>query len=108
MASGVQSLAVGIVDAQSVPAVSKVGANSRVLTAVAPVGVVGDVVSFPPPPALNPFATVTGAWTIGSTRVSAGGLPVLTQTAQSTTVMVNGSPGGPMMVLVPDLRVRAS
>jgi hypothetical protein len=107
MANGVQSLAVGIVDAQLVPAVSKVGPNSRVLTAIAPVGVVGDVVSFPPP-ASNPFATVTGTWTIGSTRVSAGGLPVITQTAQSTTVMVNGLPGGPMMVLVPDPRVRAS
>jgi hypothetical protein len=107
MANGVQSLAVGIVDAQLVPAVSKVGPNSRVLTAIAPVGVVGDVVSFPPP-APNSSATVTGTWTIGSTRVSAGGLPVITQTAQSTTVMVNGSPGGPMMVLLPDPRVRAS
>lgn len=108
MASGVQSLAVGIVDSQSVPAVSKVGPNSRVLTAAAPLGVVGDVVSFPPPPAPNPLATVTGTWIIGSSRVSAGGLPVITQTAQSTTVMVNVAPGGPMIVLVPDTRVRAS
>lgn len=108
MTTGVQSLANGIVDAKSVPALSKVGPNNRVLTAVAPVGVVGDVVTFPPPPAPDPTATVTGTWIMGSARVSAGGLPVITQTAQSTTAMVNGFPGGPMIVLVPDTRVRAS
>jgi hypothetical protein len=108
MATGIQSLAVSIVDAKSVPAVSKVGPNSRVLTATAAVGVVGDVVTFPPPPAPDPSATVTGTWIMGSARVRASGLPVITQTAQSTTVMVNGLPGGPMIVLVPDTRVRAS
>lgn len=106
MTTGVQSLANGIVDAKSVPALSKVGPNNRVLTATAPVGVVGDVVTFPPAP--DPTATVTGTWIMGSARVSAGGLSVITQTAQSTTVMVNGLPGGPMIVLVPDTRVRAS
>jgi uncharacterized Zn-binding protein involved in type VI secretion len=106
MTTGVQSLVSGIVDAKSVPALSKVGPNTRVLTATAPVGVLGDVVTFPPSPEFT--ATVTGTWIMGSARVSAGGLPVITQTAQSTTVMVNGLPGGPMIVLVPDTRVRAS
>lgn len=106
MTTGVQSLAVGIVDAKSVPAVAKVGPNSRVVTATAPVGVVGDLVTFPPAP--EPTATATGTWILGSNRVFATSLPVVTQTAASTTVMVNGSPGGPMRVQVPDTRVRAS
>ncbi|MEO9651983.1 MAG: hypothetical protein ABJ360_25470 [Roseobacter sp.] len=107
MSTGVQSLAVGVVDAKSIPAVSKVGPNTRVMTSTAPVGVVGDLVTFPPPPAPDPTATVTGLWIKGSTRVFAASMPVVTQIALSSTVMVNGLPGGPMRVQLPDARVTA-
>jgi hypothetical protein len=108
MATGVQGLAQGIVDVKSVPALSKVGPNSRVLVATAPVGVVGDVVTFPPPPAPDPSATLTGTWSLGSTRVFAASMPVITQTALSVTVLVGSpTPGGPMRVQVPDTRVTA-
>ncbi|MEM9140510.1 MAG: hypothetical protein AAGB15_11845 [Pseudomonadota bacterium] len=103
MASGVQSLAQGISDGLGVPAVAKIGPNLRALTATAPVGVVGDIVAFPGPPATP---TLLGTWTFGSTRVTATGAPVVTQTAQSTTVTIGGA-GGPMVVLMPDVRVLA-
>ncbi|MEM7667685.1 MAG: hypothetical protein AAF317_00860 [Pseudomonadota bacterium] len=106
MATGVQSLAVGIVDAKSIPAVAKVGPNARVTTQTAPVGVVGDVVTFPPPVVLGD--TVSGTWTLGSTRVLASGFQVVTQTALSVTVTnIAGVPGPPMRVQFPDFRVTA-
>lgn len=105
MATGVQSLAVGIVDAKSIPALAKVGPNARVMTQTAPVGVVGDLVTFPPSPVLGD--TLTGTWTLGSTRVLAGGFQVVTQTALSTTITNVGVPGPPMRVQLPDARVSA-
>lgn len=108
MATGVQALPVGIVDAKSIPALSKFGPNSRVSTATAPIGVVGDTVTFPPLPAPDPTATATGTWTLGSSRVFASGAPVVTTTALSVTVLINGAPGGPMRVQFPDPRVSAS
>lgn len=103
MTTGVQALAQGVTDGIAVPALVKVGPNLRAITTTAPVGVLGDIVTFPGPPATP---TLLGTWTMGSTRVTAAGAPVITQTAQSTTTTVGG-PGGPMVVLLPDIRVQA-
>jgi hypothetical protein len=100
MASGVEALAQGIADGLGVPALAKVGPNFRVQATTGPLGVIADVVSFAPP-------TGTGAWTVGAQRVTAVGLPVVTQASVGTTVMVSGNPGGPMQVTIPDSRVRA-
>jgi hypothetical protein len=107
MATGVEGKAFGIVDSLGIPALSKAGPNSRVIVSMGPVGVVGDVVTFPPPVPANPAATATGTWLVGSSRVFATNLPVITQTAVSTTIQVNTLPGGPMRVQIPDTRVVA-
>lgn len=101
MSSGVQSLAQGIVDGTAVPATAKIPANFRVTASGQPVGVLGDVVTF------NGLPTVSGTWVSGSMRVSAGMLPVINQQAQSVTVTSSGSPGGPMVLQTPDMRVKA-
>jgi uncharacterized Zn-binding protein involved in type VI secretion len=101
MATGVQSIVAGIVDATSTPATAKVPANFRVTASGLPVGVVGDVVSF------TGLPTVTGTWITGSMRVTVNGLQVINQSASSVTVLSNGSPGGPMVLQTPDTRVTA-
>lgn len=101
MATGVQSITPGIVDATSTPATAKVPANFRVTASGQPIGVVGDVISF------TGLPTVSGSWITGSLRVSISGLPVITQTASSITVLSVGSPGGPMVLQTPDTRVKA-
>lgn len=101
MTSGVQSLAQGIVDGTSSPATAKVPANFRVTASGQPVGVVGDVITF------NGTPTASGSWIIGSLRVSAGGLPVITTAHQGASVLSVGGPGGPIRVQTPDLRVKA-
>ena len=100
MASGVVGLAQGIVDGLSVPALNSIGPNFRAQVTTGPLVVVADVVSFSPP-------TATGAWTVGAQRVTAAGLPVITEMSVGTTVMVNTSAGGPMQVMMGDPRVRA-
>jgi hypothetical protein len=99
MASGVESLPSGIVDGTGVPATAKLPANFRVLASSQPVGVVGDVISFTGVP------TVTGAWLTGSFRVLASGLPVVNVSSTGTTVLANGSPGGPPRLAFPSQRV---
>lgn len=101
MAQGVQSLTQGIVDATGKPATARVPANFRVTASGQPVGVLGDVVSF------DGLPTVSGTWASGSLRVSLGGLPVIAVGATSVTVTSSGSPGGPMVVQTPDMRVSA-
>lgn len=101
MTTGVQSFAQGIVDATAKPATAKVPANFRVTASGQPVGVVGDVVTF------DALPTVSGSWITGSFRVSAGGLPVINQSASSATVLNAGVPGGPMLLQTPDMRVKA-
>lgn len=101
MSTGIQSITAGIVDATSTPATAKVPANFRVTASGQPVGVVGDVVSFTGAP------TVTGSWITGSQRVTINQLPVINQSASSTTVLSVGSPGGPMVLQTPDTRVKA-
>ena len=61
---GVQTLAAGIVDSLSVPALAVVPANFRVTASGLPIGVIGDVVQFAGSP------TLTGTWVAGSLRAS--------------------------------------
>jgi hypothetical protein len=81
--------------------------NPRVLlggqpavTQVAPHMVAG--CAFVPPSGNGPC--VTGQWVTGALRVLAGGAPVLLQDSQATCVPT----GTPLMVVVTQLRVRAS
>lgn len=101
MATGVEGLAPTIFDPISVPAVAKVGPNFRVTVATGPIGVVGDVVTFPGP------LTATGTWVSGTIRTTINGLPVITQTAVGASVTVAGPPGGPIRLGIPDMRVSA-
>lgn len=99
MASGVESMVSGIADGTGLPATAKVPANFRVLASGQPVGVVGDVITF------SGLPTVSGAWLTGSLRVQAGGLPVVHSPSTGTTVLANGSPGGPPRLQIPSFRV---
>jgi hypothetical protein len=101
MASGVESLALGIVDSTGVPALAKVGPNLRVTAPTGPLGVVGDTVSFPGP------VTASGNWVTGTLRTSINGLPVVNQTSTGVSVTTVGAPGGPIRLQVPDLRISA-
>ena len=100
MATGVQTFAPGIVDGVSVPAVSKIPANFRVMASGQPVGVVGDVITFSGAP------TATGSWVMGSFRATINGLPVINQQSTGVTVLSAGSPGGPPVLQTPDTRVK--
>ena len=102
MTSGVQAIAQGIVDSFSTPATAKVTANFRVTAAGQPIGVVGDVITF------NGLPTVSGSWVSGSLRATINGMPVINQIAQGVSVLSNGSPGGPILVQTPDMRVKVS
>lgn len=99
MASGVESMASGIVDGTSAPATAKVPANFRVMVSGQPMGVVGDVITFSGAP------TVSGTWASGSFRVQAGGMPVINQSSTGVTVLSNGAPGGPPRLQMPSTRV---
>ena len=98
--SGVYALPQGALDFIGIPAMTKVGPNMRALTATAPVGTVGETVIFPGP------VTLTGNWTLGSPRVFAANMPVVTQAtapANTTTTIVGAGP--PMVMVLPDARV---
>ncbi len=102
MSSGVQSITQGIVDGTSSPAIARVPANFRVTASGQPVGALGDVVMF------NGLPTASGSWVSGALRVSINSLPVINQTAQGVTVLSVGTPGGPMLLQMPDTRVKVS
>ena len=99
MASGVQALTAGIVDGTSQPATAKVSANFRVTASGQPIGVLGDAITF------NGLPTVSGTWLSSALRVTIGGTPAINQTSQGPTVLSVGTPGGPMTVMTPDMRV---
>lgn len=101
MTTGTETLAPTIADAAGVPAIAKVGPNTRVLAATGPLGVVGDTVTFPGTP------TATGNWVIGTLRVTAGGVPVVNQTSTGPSVTIAGVPGGPIRLAIPDTRILA-
>jgi hypothetical protein len=101
MATGTETLAQTIVDSTNVPAVAKVGPNTRVLAVTGPLGVIGDTVSFPGP------TTATGNWVLGSLRVSANNMPVINQSSTGTSITVAGPPGGPIRLAIPDTRILA-
>lgn len=70
-----------------------------VTTQVAPYTVAGCAL---PPVAGGPC--VTAQWITGATRVTAGGLPVLIQSSQSTCIPT----GTPLTIVVTQLRVQAT
>jgi hypothetical protein len=59
--------------------------------------------AFPPPPA-GTGPCITGQWLVGSTRVLAGGVPLLLQSSTGVCVPT----GTPLMVVVTQTRVVAS
>lgn len=71
-----------------------------IVTIAAPYIVAG--CAMPPPPAGN-GPCVTGQWLVGTTRVLAGGLPLVVQSSTSVCVPT----GTPMIVAVTQLRVSA-
>lgn len=104
MTGNVHTLAIGAVDAASVPAATKVSPNLRASAATGTLSTVADVLTFPG--AVPPF-TVVGNWVSPNTRVFAGGLPTISATALGTCFNVVGVPTGPMRVTVTDPRVSA-
>jgi|GEM_PF-5018067 len=88
------------VQAAGIPATAKVTANTRVLAAAGPLGVLTDVMQFPGPP-------VVGNWLVGALRVSVGGIPVVTATSTGASVSAVGVSTGPMVVTQGDARVQA-
>lgn len=101
MSNPVQTLPSGVIDAVSVPGLAAIGPNLRVTCSGIHAGVVSETITFPG----TPTATLT--WAVGSTRVMAVNLPVITQIGQGPTVTIAGVPGGPVQVIVPDTRVTA-
>lgn len=105
MSGPVQTLASGVVDGVSVPAVAKVSPNVRARTATDFIGTVGDVVTFA---GVVPPFTIIGNWVSPNARVLAAGLPTISVSSVGTCFNPVGVPTGPMRVLVPDPRVQAS
>jgi len=98
MAFPVSVLAPGI-GAAGTPASATVPANSRALAAAGPLGTIADVVQFPIP--------AVGAWLVGSSRVSAMGLGVVTQSSTGTATPPPPASPLPMTVTQGDSRVSA-
>lgn len=99
MSMPVSVLAVGVANAIAVPGVSKVPGTTRAQAATGPLTVQTDVMQFPMP--IN-----AGNWLVASTRVKAGGIPVINQasTGSSYGPVV---PPGPMTVTLGDTRIKA-
>jgi hypothetical protein len=87
------------VQAAGILATSKVTANTRVLAAAGPVGVLTDVMQFPGPP-------VVGNWIVGAMRVSVSGIPAVSATTTGASFSAIGVSTGPMVVALGDPRVQ--
>lgn len=90
------------VQAAGVPATAKISANTRVIAAAGPVGVITDIMQFPGPP-------VIGNWIVGATRVLVNSIPVVNASATGTSFGPPPllPPAGPMVVTQGDPRVKA-
>ena len=103
MSQPVSALAAGVQSSDGLRATAKISINTRVQTAVAPVGVISDVMQFPGP------GSVVGNWIVGATRVLVMGVPAVNQVSTGTSF---GSPPllfvptGPMTVAQGDPRVK--
>ena len=101
MSQPVSALAAGVQSSDGSRATAKISINTRVLTAMAPVGVISDVMQFPGP-------SVVGNWIVGATRVLVMGVQAVNQASPGTSF---GSPTtfvptGPMTVAQGDQRVK--
>lgn len=104
MAQPVDSIPAGISDGPGAPALSKITANCRVRATTGPIGIITDVLTFPPP-------TATGVWVVGTVRCRINGLPVVTTTAVGigiATTAPTPPSTGPLRLALSDSRVRAS
>jgi len=91
------------VQAAGIPATAKVTANTRVLAAAGPLGLLTDIMQFPLPPAV-------GNWLVGATRVTVNGIPVVNTASIGTSFGPPpvSAPTGPMVVTAGDPRVQAT
>ena len=103
MPGPVQTLAAGIVDPISIPAVAKISPNTRVRTATGFIGTIGDTVTFP---GLPVTLSLTGQWLVPNARTLAAGLPTISASATGLAVTPLG-PWAPIVVVAPDTRVSA-
>lgn len=102
MSGNVLALTPGLQGGDASPATARVPVNFRVNTASFAIGVLPEVVQFAGP-------SVTGTWTVGTTRVSIGGLPAINTASAGISIGPPPAsvPTGPMRIIQPDPRVSA-
>jgi hypothetical protein len=102
MSQPVSVLAPGVQSGDALRATAKVSANTRVLAAAGPVGVITDVMQFPGP------GSVVGNWIVGATRVLVNGIPAVSGAATGTSFGPPPPmpPTGTMTVVQGDPRVK--
>jgi len=102
MSQPVSALAAGVQSSDGLRATAKISINTRVQTAMGPIGVISDVMQFSGP-------SVVGNWIVGASRVLVMGIPAVNQASTGTSF---GSPPalfvptGPMTVVQGDSRVK--
>jgi hypothetical protein len=104
MASGFQCNIIGLTDPASIPAVSVISPNVRVMTSLGPLATLADVVQFPGP-------NLIGNWLVPALRCQIGGIPAIVATSGSiawTLVLGVPTPTGPMLINSPDPRAQGS
>lgn len=101
MASPINTLAPGVVNAVSAPGTAKVPGATRAKTTTGPVTVMTDQLVFPGP-------QTNGTWVVASFRVFAGNIPVVNQASVGTSFAPPPTPvvPGPMTVISGDPRVK--
>ena len=99
MPTPVSIVPAGVMNATAVPASAKVPGTARAQGAAGPVTVQIDVMQFSAPHNV-------GNWIMGSARVKAGQIPVITQASIGTSIS-SISPPGPMTVTMGDARIKA-
>lgn len=93
------TLPTDIADSAQVPASAFVPVNQRATSGSMPLSVQADIPTFPGP------ATVSGAWTVAGTRVTATGLALVNAQSVGAGVSPVGAPSGPLKVLTGNQRV---
>ena len=99
MSNPVSVLPAGVTNATAVPAAAKVPGIARASTAAGPLTVQTDIMQFSAP-------HTTGTWILGSTRVKAGGIPIIHQASTGTSAGPTVIPGS-MAVMMGEARVKA-
>ena len=101
MSGNAMALTVGVVDAASTPATSRVPVNLRVYCESGLVGVLPEVLTFS-------ATTTVGNWVSGTVRVSINGLPAINAVSAGTGYNASGVPTGPLRVQQPSTRLSAT